>query len=296
MIQSNYKVLKDKKIAEILNGDIAVGYAQLNTEKKNLSMPYLTKSRICEIANKFGIKLDTDLYRWQLMYSLIDKGIKENNIESIINFLFSKSSFSNSLNVSSEEELNFLHDQITHKALDIINRLVEFSNVKLILNDNVVCIISINNFQPYSSHISEMKETYISDLYRKLIMKIEKNDFDSAITESRTLLEEVMIKLLEDKGEKDKNKGNIRKLYAQVKELYSMSMSNDLDKRIKMLLSGLEKIVISISEMRNNYSDSHGVGCSRIKVKRHHAILIVNSALTMSEFLLSVGKLENRNG
>lgn len=33
-------------------------------------------------------------------------------------------------------------------------------------------------------------------------MKVKRNDFDSAVTEARTLLEEVMIKLVEDKGEK----------------------------------------------------------------------------------------------
>lgn len=74
-----------------------------------------------------------------------------------------------------------------------------------------------------------------------------------------------------------------------------MSINDELDRRIKELLSGLESIVSSIAEMRNNYSDSHGIGSSRIRIKEHHAILVVNSALTMSEFLLSVEKVENRD-
>jgi hypothetical protein len=51
----------------------------------------------------------------------------------------------------------------------------------------------------------------------------------------------------------------------------------------------LEKIVSSIAEMRNNNSDAHGVGSQRISISEHHARLLVNSAMTMAEFILSVG-------
>ncbi|MBQ9043379.1 MAG: abortive infection family protein [Eggerthellaceae bacterium] len=61
-----------------------------------------------------------------------------------------------------------------------------------------------------------------------------------------------------------------------------------MDIRVKTLLSGLEKIVSSIGEMRNNSSDSHGVGQRRIAVEGHHAMLAVNSAATMAEFILAV--------
>lgn len=283
----NYKILKDKKIVEILNGDIAVGNIQLNGKTKELRMPYLTKNRICEIADKFDIKLDTNLCRWELTYSLIDKGVEKNNIENIINFLFNKLNF-DPFDYNSKEEFNFIYEKTRHKVLDAINMQLEIANVKLVSNGNTVYMIPSNNFEPYPFQIKRLKQTYIYDLYKNLITKIKRNDFDSAVTEARTLLEEVMIKLVEDKGEKNESKGNIRKLYKQVKKLYSMSTNNELDIRIKTLLSGLESIVGSIAEMRNNYSDSHGVGFSRIRIKERHAILVVNSALTMSEFLLSV--------
>lgn len=61
-----------------------------------------------------------------------------------------------------------------------------------------------------------------------------------------------------------------------------------MDKRINTLLSGLEKIVSSIAEMRNKASDSHGVGANRITIADHHARLYVNSAMTMADFILSV--------
>ena len=67
-----------------------------------------------------------------------------------------------------------------------------------------------------------------------------------------------------------------------------MHANSEMDKRINTLLSGLEKIVSSISEMRNKASDSYGVGKNRIAIEEHHARLIVNASVTMSEFVLSV--------
>jgi hypothetical protein len=68
-----------------------------------------------------------------------------------------------------------------------------------------------------------------------------------------------------------------------------MHTDTNLDRRINTLLSGLEKIVSSIAEMRNNNSDAHGVGRQRISISEHHARLLVNSAMTMADFILSVG-------
>ena len=57
---------------------------------------------------------------------------------------------------------------------------------------------------------------------------------------------------------------------------------------INTLLSGLEKIISSISEMRNKDSDAHGVGAKRISIDEHHARLFVNAAIAMADFILSV--------
>lgn len=67
-----------------------------------------------------------------------------------------------------------------------------------------------------------------------------------------------------------------------------MQQNKETDKRINDLLSGLDKIIMSISEMRNKTSDSHGVGNKRIAIKEHHAQLFVNSAMTVADFLISV--------
>ena len=96
--------------------------------------------------------------------------------------------------------------------------------------------------------------------------------------------------VIEKKGEVPSESGEIGKLYSQVKSLYSMHQDKDMDKRINGLLSGLEKIVNAVAEMRNKGSDSHGVGSKRIRINAHHARLFVNSAVTMADFILSVSE------
>ena len=124
------------------------------------------------------------------------------------------------------------------------------------------------------------------------IRDVENGEYDSAITKSRTLLEEVFCFVIEKKQKEPSQKGDIKKLYKQVKELYNMHSDAGMDKRINELLSGLEKIIDAIAEMRNKNSDAHGVGQKRINISEHHARLFVNSAMTMADFILSVGGKE----
>ena len=88
--------------------------------------------------------------------------------------------------------------------------------------------------------------------------------------------------------------GNMSDLYKQVKGHYNMHADSNTDRRINTLLSGLEKIVSAISEMRNKDSDAHGVGASRISIDEHHARLFVNAAVSMADFILSVEKKANQ--
>lgn len=83
---------------------------------------------------------------------------------------------------------------------------------------------------------------------------------------------------------------NYSGLYTQVKKHYNMHADKDADVRINTLLSGLEKIISAISEIRNKDSDSHGIGSKRITIKEHHATLLVNSSMVMANFILAIEK------
>ena len=139
-------------------------------------------------------------------------------------------------------------------------------------------------------NINIIDRDYIKDLSERAMKDIDDGNLDSAITKSRTILEETFCYAIEIKGKEPSDSGDIGKLYKQVKDLYSMHANKDMDKRINKLLSGLENIVQSIAEMRNNGSDSHGLGSKRVNISDYHARLALNSSTIMAEFILSVSQ------
>ena len=104
------------------------------------------------------------------------------------------------------------------------------------------------------------------------------------------MLEEDFCNAIEANGDTPSDSGNIGRLYNQAKTLYNMHQDRDVDRRINGLLSGLEIILTAIGQMRNESSNSHGVGDRRINLKEHHARLFMNAAMTMADFILSVEK------
>lgn len=143
--------------------------------------------------------------------------------------------------------------------------------------------------------IRKVDDAYIREISDRAQKDIENADYDSALTKARTLLEEVFCHVIEKRGEKPGKTGEIRNLYTQVKNLYSMHQDSETDRRINGLLSGLEKILTAITEMRNGSSDAHGVGSRRINIKAHHARLFVNASQTMADFILAVSDSSKSN-
>ena len=110
------------------------------------------------------------------------------------------------------------------------------------------------------------------------------------ITKSRTMIEEVLIHILEQNQIEIEAKGDLNKLYNQVKSLYNMRQDKSYNGSVNGLLSGLEKIVQSIVEMRNSNSDAHGVGKKRITIREHEAKLVMNSTISFCEYILEIYK------
>lgn len=183
-----------------------------------------------------------------------------------------------------------LADLLEYYELHYLNRSYEENNRALFEKCQKIIEKEKGAIRIEAPAIVCVNRDYISDISTRAIRDVENGDFDSAITKSRTLLEEVFCYVIEQRGETPSESGEIGKLYGQVKALYNMHQDRDLDKRVNGLLSGLEKIVSAIAEMRNKGSDAHGIGAKRISIDEHHARLFVNSAMTMADFILSVSK------
>lgn len=289
----SFTLLTNKEIIEILDGDKSLGCVKFNdTDLVDVKMPYLSGPDICTISMRFGLQ---QLYgqggpsRWQYFQILINYCIKENKVSELLEHLFSKSQFHKTLKIYSTSEIELFHKNIVNKAIENINSLLFFSDNELVRFNKCFIIRKIGTeIKLNIPKIKSIDREFIKTTSNLAIDSIEDGDFDSAITKSRTLLEEVFIFVLESEEIKNSSKGNINKLWKQVRNILNMNTNKDIDERINSLLSGLSNILNSIAEMRNMNSDSHGVGSRRININDYHARLFVNSAMTMADFILSV--------
>lgn len=290
------ELLRNKEILAILDGDVKFGKLVINDIDTGIenSMPYLSGPTLCDISTRFGLLASYGWSggaqsRWAYLDDLLRYCIQNKQVSKLLAFLFSKEQFSNKLRGHSPEIIETAYRQIVNTVIDQINGVLYFGGNELARSGDEFIIRKIGtSITVTASSVKNIDRVYIADISDRAMKDILDGNFDSAITKSRTLLEEVFCYVIEKKAQEPTESGDIGKLYNQVKQLYSMHQSKDMDKRINNLLSGLEKILSSISEMRNKGSDSHGVGARRINIADHHARLFVNSAMTMADFVLAV--------
>lgn len=285
-----FYLLKSRDVLDILIGD-----KKFETiDGIEISMPNLSGSAIVSISQLFGMSVTYSLAggalsRWAYMQNLIQYGINTNKIQDILAYLFQKKQFEQMLAGKSPEIIERLYSQIYKIIIEKINGVLYFSGFKLNVIKGRFYIIPLNQtIKLETPEVRNIDREYIKNISDRAMNDIVEKNYDSALTKSRTLLEEIFIYVIEKKQTQPSGKGNIGQLYKQVKDLYNMHTDKDIDRRINTLLSGLEKIVTSIAEMRNINSDSHGVGSRRVTISEHHARLLVNSAMIMSEFILSI--------
>lgn len=296
MEKDSFLLLKNKEIIAILDGDKDFGEQILNDNEVpvKIAMPYLSGADLCAISTLFGLPETYSwsggaLSRWQYLDKLLAYCIKENKTSELLAYLFSKDKFTNTLRGRSPENIEKAYGLIVQKILEQINSLLYFGGHELCIVGKMYQIKKIGAIPTIKApSVKIIDRTYIKDLSDRANKDIDEGNFDSAITKARTILEETFCYVIEKKGVVPSESGDIGKLYGQVKDSYNMHADKNLDKRINTLLSGLEKIISAIAEMRNKESDSHGVGNKRIGISDYHTRLFVNSSVAMADFILSV--------
>lgn len=295
-MNKNYDLLRSKDIIAILDGDSQIE----EIDGIRIAMPYLSGPMLCELSQKFGCYQEyywgnsskPNLSRWQYMDNILKYVIKENKVSQLLSYMMEKERFSDSLRkLNTVSDIEKMYKYIIQKVIDQINSILYFGGHELVIINNQFIVKSIDEkINIDIPNINVVNRDYIKDLSERAMKDIDEGNLDSAITKSRTILEETFCYAIEIKGEEPSDNGDIGKLYKQVKDLYSMHANKDMDKRVNKLLFGLENIVQSIAEMRNNGSDSHGLGSKRVNIADYHARLAVNSSTTMAEFILSVSQ------
>ena len=293
---NKFALLRDRGILAILDGDTDFGeiLPDDGSQKIRRAMPYLSGPELCEISTRFGLPANYGwgggaLSRWAYLDNLLEYCIDNDRVSDLLGYLFSKGQFVKNLKGHTPDIIETTYDEIYKTIIKQINGILYFGGNELaVIGKNFIIHEIGTDVIVAAPVVKSISRPYISDISQRALQDIVDGNFDSAITKSRTLLEEVFIFVIEQKGEEPYAKGDIGKLYGQVKQLYSMHQVKDADVRINTLLSGLEKILGAIAEMRNANSDAHGAGGKRINLSDYHTRLFVNSATTMADFILSV--------
>lgn len=297
-----YSLLKSKSIIAILDGDTKCQeYTFKNGKTVEVAMPYLSGPALCELSVRFGLpatysgsKNAVNLSRWQYLDNLMRHCIAGDRMSDLLGYLFRKEGFSGVLLGCSEDEANVAYTRMVDNIIRKINEiLAPGGNELVIINEQFIVHTVGDKVEVQAPKIKVIDRKYIKSISDRAMEDIERRNYDSAITKSRTLLEEVFCYVIEKKDVNPNDSGDINKLFKQVKDLYNMHTDDKTDKRINMLLSGLNSIVSAIAEMRNKDSDAHGVGAKRITIYEYHARLFVNASNTLADFILSVESRAN---
>ena len=145
------------------------------------------------------------------------------------------------------------------------------------------------------SKASKLSELLIEEQIKKCRDKIDVEDYSGAITNARSLVEAVLLKIEEELGDPNPtNDGDVVQLFNRVRKKLNLDPSRkDISDSLKQVLAGLSSIVNGLAGMRNRMSDSHA---ANYKPGRHHAKLAVNAAKTLADFLFETMAYQESRG
>lgn len=287
----DFSLLINRKVIDILIGDTTV----LGSYK----LPYMSGPDLCQLCSQFGLSKTyiwggVNSSRWTYMQSLMVFMNTQGRISELLCYLFDHVRFTDLNSLGDIDTINETHRQIVNAAINSINAHLLAARKELrVVNNSFVLLYIGTKTVIDTPKIKVVTYQYIRELPERIKDDLLNKDYDSVITKSRTLLEEVLIYIIEQlTKERYKSNGDLVKIYQEATGLLNMRQKREWDKRTNELLGGLHKIVNAISSMRNMNSDAHGVGAGRLNINEREALLAANSARMLAEYWLSIYELK----
>lgn len=283
----DFSLLIDKDIINILIGDVNV-YG-------SYTLPHMKGPALCNLCTQFGLKRTyewggTYSSRWVYMYDLLEYLNKQGRVGDLLSYLMDMSRFTDLNGLGDLEKVKETYKAIVESAIRMINShlLIARKEVRIVRNKFVMATIG-EEISFETPKVKVINSQYIKELPERIKDDLANKDYDSVITKSRTLLEEVLIYIIERMTlERYKSNGKLIKIYQDATELLNMRQKSEWDKRVNELLGGLHKLVSAISSMRDMNSDAHGAGSGRLNINKREALLVANSSMMLAEYWLSV--------
>lgn len=177
-------------------------------------------------------------------------------------------------------------------VVEHLNKYLVYDGLELVKDDLFYRVRSKDNRDiptpDFTNNFSAQKgsHAFILEQSDKCREKLAKQDYDGAITNARSMVEAVFEEILERAGQEIPNhEGDLNKLYKAIKKQLNLDPGQrDLAETLKQTLSGLNSIVTGIAGISNKMGDRHA---RRYKPEKHHALLAINTAYALCEFLLA---------
>jgi hypothetical protein len=133
--------------------------------------------------------------------------------------------------------------------------------------------------------ISTLSHDFIREQIEKCEEKLAIGDYDGAITNARSLIEAVSIKLIEIHEKQNyKSSGNLITIFKDLKNNLNMVINKErYPSYLIEIISGLTTTIQGIAELTNKAGDRHS---RTYKPQKHHAKLAVNCAFSFCDFIL----------
>lgn len=180
-------------------------------------------------------------------------------------------------------------DKSFHDAVEAINPFLERDGWKLILVGGRTRIATsvgeVFEFQAPLTALDPGSSEFVADNADKCRRKMREGDYRGAITNARSLLEDVLCGLERQLCPEPpvRYNGDLPQLLKRVRKLLKMDAElHAADKDLFVVLNGLTSVVDGLASFSNRASDRHGGG---VQPAKHHAALIVSSALGVAAFV-----------
>lgn len=206
--KSKFELLREKNILSILDGDVDFGTLEVNGTDSDIkiSMPYLSGPVLCDISNKFGLPVTYGWNggaqsRWAYLDDLLAHCIQNKRESDLLAFLFSKGQFVDKLRGQTPKVIEYAYSQIVNTVIGQINGALYFGGNELVQIGKVFVIRKLGSIVNVEApSVKTIDRSYITDLSNRAMKDIIDGNYDSAITKSRTLLEEVFLYVIEKKA------------------------------------------------------------------------------------------------
>jgi hypothetical protein len=269
-----------------LSGRTIRELAQIITGDSKIS-PYRSGPALVELFNEFGAN---DVYgqgfptRWRYAEEKITTIIGTTEFSRLITHVFDRREF---LGTSFQPE----------KTVEHMNQYLKFDGF-VIAKDGAFYKLrdlkgaSIDFASPFQGS-RRVSHVFIDEQIAKCDEKLNREDYDGAITNARSLVEAVLIELERDfDPSPPPYDGDLPRLYRRVQKHLCLDPSrSDIADVLKQILSGLSSIIAGLAGMRNKMSDAHA---QSYRPKKHHAKLAVNAAKTLADFLFETKQFQSK--